>query len=316
MKKIAVLTSGGDAPGMNACIRAIVRSGTRQGLEIYASKQGFKGLIENNFIKLDGKSVGNIIQTGGTIIKTSRCREFETADGFKKAVKNLKDNNFDYLIVIGGDGSFGGAEKLSKFINVIAIPGTIDNDLGFTDRTIGFDTAVNTIVSLMNNIRDTSSSHERLSIVEVMGANCGDIALHSGISSGAEIILVPEIKISENDILKEIKNIYDAGRRSIIVVLAEGVCSAEHLQKIVKEKLQIDGRAINIGHIQRGGSPTSNDRIFATMLGIKAIENILACNRNIALGIKNGEYIAIDLKSAIKQKKKFNTELYNSNKLL
>ena len=317
MKKIAILTSGGDAPGMNACIRAVVRSGVANGYEVVGIIGGYQGLIDENYIKLGLRDVGNIIQTGGTILKTSRCAEFMTDKGFKRAVDNYKKAKFEAIIVIGGNGSLAGATDLYKAgVNVIGIPGTIDNDLGYTDFTLGFDTAVNTVTNLLNNVRDTSSAHDRVCVVEVMGRKCGDIALYAGISAGAEIVLIPEVKTPMEEVYKKLINSAKTGKKSSIVVVAEGVGNAGDVSKLINENTKLESKAVVIGHLQRGGSPSMADRVFASRLGVVAVEAIQNGEMNIAIGTLKNKIIKMDIEKAIKTKNVFDEFDYRINSII
>lgn len=311
MKRIGVLTSGGDAPGMNACIRSIVRFATMRGIEVVGFKRGYQGLVENDFEILNYRSVGNILQMGGTIIKTSRSEDFMTDEGFEQAINNLKSDKVDGLIVIGGDGSYLGAKKIAESgIKVIAIPATIDNDLYYTDYTIGFDTAVNTIIDLTNNIRDTSLSHDRISVIEVMGAGCGDIALNVGIACGADQILVPEVKVDLNKVYQNIKNHYDNGKKFSIIVVNERFASAEDISRDLREKVGLDSRPLVVGHIQRGGSPSRIDRVLAAKFGVFAVECLIKGKTNKAVGIVSDKLICEDIAKALKGTRKFDIETY------
>ncbi len=314
MKKIAVLTSGGDAPGMNACIRAVVRSGIASGYEVYGIRAGYQGLINEDYQKLGLRDVGNIIQCGGTILKTSRCPEFTTRAGFTKAVENYKKAGFEAIIVIGGNGSLTGALELSEAgVNVIGLPGTIDNDLGYTDFTLGFDTAVNTVTNLLNNVRDTSSAHDRVCVVEVMGRNCGDIALYSGISAGAETIIIPEVETDMDAICNKLINSAKTGKKSSIVVVAEGAGKAEDIAKIVGKKTKLESKAVTLGHLQRGGSPSMADRVFASRLGVSAVDCVEKNIYGVAIGSRDGIITNIKLKDALAVRNVFDMETYLIN---
>ena len=250
MKTIGILTSGGDAPGMNAAIRAVVRSAIYYGCKVYGINRGYKGLIEEDIIEMNLSSVGDIIHRGGTILKSSRCEEFKTEEGRAKGVKVLKKYGIESLVVIGGDGSFNGAQKLSDLgFPAIGIPGTIDNDLAYTDYTIGFDTAMNTIIDAIGNIRDTSSSHERVNIIEVMGRHCGDLALYAGLAGGAETVIVPEVDFKVEDVCKRLKTTQKRGKRHSIIVLAEGVGNAQELGEKIIERTGADLRITVLGHV-------------------------------------------------------------------
>lgn len=320
MKTIGILTSGGDAPGMNAAIRAVVRSAIYYGCKVYGINRGYKGLLEEDLVEMNLSSVGDIIHRGGTILKSSRCEEFKTEEGRKLGVKVLKKYGIDCLVVIGGDGSFNGAKKLSEMgFPAIGIPGTIDNDLEYTDYTIGFDTAMNTVIDAIGKIRDTSSSHERVNIVEVMGRNCGDLALYAGIAGGAETIIVPEVEIKLEDIALRLKTTQKRGKRHSIIVMAEGVekvGSASDLKKVLTEEAGADVRVTVLGHVQRGGSPTAFDRILASRFGYRAVELLLEGKSSRVVGIKDNKIIDMDIQEALAMPKTFNRELYEMAKVL
>lgn len=310
MNNIAVLTSGGDSPGMNACIRAIVRYGISQGLKVYGVKRGYTGLVEDDMVLMTERAVGNIIQFGGTILKTSRCKEFMTPEGVDKAVANLKQRKIDGVIVIGGDGSMRGAKELAdRGILVACVPGTIDNNLFYTDYTLGYDTAVNTIVDLINNVRDTSVSHDRVSIVETMGAGCGDIALSAGLASGADVILVPEIKWSIDDVCSKLASAKKHGKECSIIVLSEHVCDPSDLAKMIQLKSGIECRSVILGHVQRGGAPSAFDRNLGTKYGVKCVDALLQGESGV-VGYRNGKYIFVSFEDAFHGTRKFNMEDY------
>ena len=311
MKKIAVLTSGGDSPGMNACIRSIVRYGISQGLKVYGVARGYTGLLENSIVQLTERSVGNIIHTGGTFLKTSRCKDFMTPEGLNKAIDNLKSKEIDGLVVIGGDGTMRGARELEKRgIKVACVPGTIDNNLFYTDYTLGFDTAVDTVVQLINNVRDTSISHDRVSIIEVMGAGCGDIALDSGLAGGADVILVPEVMWSIDDVCKKISDAKKYKKQCSIIVVSEHVCDPNDLAKMIQQKSNIECRTVILGHVQRGGTPTSFDRNLGSILGAKCVEMLLQGECGAA-GIRNGKIIYVSIDEALAGTRKFDMQKYN-----
>lgn len=311
MKTLGILTSGGDCPGMNACIRALTRIAIKEGYKVVGIKRGYQGLIDGEFIALNTRSVGNILHLGGTILKTSRCQEFLTPEGFKKAVLNLKKAKIDSLVVIGGDGSFKGAQNLCEAgINVVTVPGTIDNDLHYTDYTLGFDTAVNTIVQMVNNVRDTSLSHERISVVEVMGANCGDIALNVGVASGADYIIVPEVKFNPNDLYSKLIANDNNGKSCSIIILNEKVASAGDLSKAIEKNTGLTVRPLVVGHVQRGGAPTADDRILAVMFASRAIELLKEGKSGYAVGVHADKVIEVPLNKANNGKRKFDMELY------
>ena len=310
MKNIAVLTSGGDSPGMNACVRAIVRYGISKGLKVYGIKRGYAGLLNDEFELMTARSVGNIIHTGGTILKTARCKEFNSEAGVSKGIENLKKHDIGGLIVIGGDGSFRGARDLvNKGFKVACIPGTIDNNLFYTDYTLGFDTAVNTVVSLINNVRETSISHDRVSIVETMGAGCGDLALNAGVASGADLIIVPEVKLDLDAICRKIRDAKKHGKQGSIIVLSEKIIEPSELCRILTEKCDIECRWTVFGHIQRGGSPTVFDRKLATNCGVICVDMLIE-GKSGAAGYRNGKYIFVSIDEALKGKRKFDLNLY------
>lgn len=317
MKKIAVLTSGGDAPGMNAAIRAVVRTALDNGIEVMGVQRGYSGLINGELFSMDKTSVSDIIQRGGTILRTARCPEFKNEEVRKKAAKILQAYGVEALVVIGGDGSFTGAKLLSKLgIKTIGLPGTIDNDLAYTDFTLGFDTALNTVVDAINKIRDTSTSHERVSIVEVMGRNCGDLALYAGIAGGAESVIVPELGFDKEELFKTILDGKNKGKMHNLIILAEGVGGAFELAKEVEEVTGIETRATVLGHIQRGGSPTATDRVLASRMGAKAIEVLLEGKTSRVIGIRNNEIIDQDIDEALDMESKFDKELYHIAQVL
>lgn len=320
IRTIGILTSGGDAPGMNAAIRAVVRCASNEGIKCYGILSGYTGLINGEVIKIDSRYVSDIIQKGGTILGTSRCPEFINYESRKKAYDVLQAYGIDGLIVIGGNGSFAGMREFHNDFGVpcLGIPGTIDNDLSYTDFTLGFDTAVNTVINAVNNIRDTMTAHNRACIIEVMGRHCGDIALYAGIAGGAEIILVPEIPLDLDEVVKTMRQDKIKGKKSVIIILAEGVCSCIEL----KEKLtalvdDIAIRTVKLGYIQRGGMPTMSDRVLAARCGAKAIELFSRgdCGAKV-IGIKKNTIVDIDVDVALNEEYKFNVELYNISKIL
>lgn len=317
MKTIGVLTSGGDAPGMNAAIRAVVRMGIYHGIKIMGIKEGYDGIIKGNISELNLSSVGDIIHTGGTILRSSRSKEFKTEEGMKRALTVLDIFGIDGLVVIGGDGTFRGAEELhERGISVVGIPGTIDNDLGYTDYSIGFDTVVNTVVHLMGNIRDTSESHGGVNIVEVMGRKCGDIALYSGLAGGAEAIVVPEKEYDVDYICKKIIQGRTRGKRHSIIVLAEGAGDPYELRDSIQEKTNVRTRVTILGYVQRGGSPTSTDRIRASKMGAEAVRLLKEGVSGKVIGIKEDKIMNIDIKDALKIEKQFDEESYELAKMI
>ena len=319
--KIGVLTSGGDSPGMNAAIRAVVRTGIYYGLEVFGIMRGYSGIIENDIVPMHSRSVANIIQRGGTILKTARCKEFFTPEGREKAYQNLKKLGIDGLVVIGGDGSFRGADIFSREFDIpcIGLPGTIDKDIAGTDFTIGFDTAVNTAVEAIDKIRDTADAHDRLFIIEVMGRDAGYIALHSGIATGAEHILIPERK---TDIEELVASLQEKERRKKLVnmvVVAEGdeFGGANEVAKVVKERMPLaDTRVCILGHIQRGGSPTCLDRLIASRMGYAAVECLLEGRHNVMVGILNNRMHYTLLERAVKSKQRIPEEWIKIVKIL
>lgn len=311
MKKIAVLTSGGDAPGMNAAIRAVVRTAIHNGIEVMGVQRGYAGLINGELFPMNRSSVSDIIQRGGTILRTARCKEFKQEEVRQKAAQILADNGVDALVVIGGDGSFTGAKLLSKLgVKTVGLPGTIDNDLTYTDYTIGFDTALNTVVDAIDKIRDTSTSHERVSIVEVMGRDCGDIAVHTGVACGAEYIITPEKGYDKDELCRVILEGKKAGKIHNLILLAEGVGGASELAKYVEEQTGIETRATVLGHIQRGGAPSAFDRVLASRMGSKAIELLMEGKTSRVVGIKNNQIFDQDIDEALALGRTFDERLY------
>lgn len=309
--KIAVLTSGGDAPGMNACIRAVVRTSIYLGIDVYGVRMGYNGLIADDMYKMNVSSVADIIHRGGTILGTARSDEFMTEEGQKIAAENLLKRGINGLVVIGGDGTLTGASKLlNKGINVVAIPATIDNDLGYTDYTIGFMTATETIVDAISKLRDTSSSHGRANVLEVMGRNCGDLALTAGLAGGAETIIVPEIPFDVDKMVEKAVSGIKRGKRHHIIVVAEGAASAYDISKELQSRAGIETRETVLGHVQRGGMPTVFDRLMASRMGNIAVK-LLSNNRtNIALGLKCNEIVKLDIDSALNIPKGIDQEIF------
>ena len=322
MKTIAVLTSGGDSPGMNSSIRAVVRACAHYQIKCIGIIRGFSGLIENNTKVLSTRSVRGIINRGGTFLYSARCDEFKTAEGRKIAHKNLKDNEIDGLIVIGGDGSFTGALKLKQEFNfpVVGIPGTIDNDLHGTSHTLGYDTALNTVMDAIDKIRDTAISHHRLFLVEVMGADAGYIALNSGLAIGAQEILIPEVNMSFENLINSLKKSKKSGKTSSIIVVAEGDKTGKNVfelaSKIEETLPKYETRVSVLGHIQRGGTPSCFDRVLGTQLGVKAVESLIEGNDGNMVGIDNGKIIFTPLRKALKGKSKINKELLRISQIM
>ncbi len=308
VNNIAVLTSGGDAPGMNAAIRAVVRSCSYYNLKCFGVYRGYEGLMNNEMDELNARSVRNIINKGGTFLKSARSQDFRTKEGRKKAHHNLVKNGVDALVVIGGDGSFTGALKLSEEFNfpVVGIPGTIDNDINGTDYTIGYDTALNTVVEAIDKIRDTASSHNRLFLIEVMGRDAGDIALNSGIGAGAEEILIPEEDMGADRLIESLRKSEKSGKTSSIIVVAEGDKSGKNIFELgeyVEENLTgYEVRVSVLGHIQRGGSPSCFDRVLASKLGVGAVEALMEGQKEIMIGISHKNVITVPLRKALEKR--------------
>ena len=311
MKNIGIVTSGGDAPGMNAAIRAVTRIAHSMDFRVHGFERGWEGLLANTFRPLTPRSVGGIIQLGGTILFTSRCPEFETKDGLKKAAETLATNKIDGLVVIGGNGSFKGALELSKHTDtlIIGIPASIDNDVFGTDETIGFDTAVNTAVTEIDKIRDTALSHERVFIVEVMGRTRGFLASTVGLTVGAETILVPEVKIEEEKIFKTIRENIAKGKKSGIIVAAEGIGDTRKLARDIEQKTGTEVRLSILGYAQRGGSPTARSRLLAGLFAYKAIELLVGEEGNRIVGLQNGKITSIDLEESCRTEKPLDLSL-------
>lgn len=318
IKRIGVLTSGGDSPGMNAAIRAVVRTAIYNDIEVYGVVRGYNGLINGDFIKLDARSVGETLQKGGTILQTARCLEFKEPAGVQRAVDVSKQNGIDGLVVIGGDGSFRGARDLSRMgLPTVAIPGTIDNDISCTEYTIGYDTCLNTVISAVDKLRDTSSSHDRCSVVEVMGRNAGYIAVETSIACGAEVVLIPELTYNfEKDVLGVIQKGKSRGKKHYIVIVAEGVGGVVEIAKKIEEATGIESRATILGHIQRGGSPTVKDRVIASRMGAYAVEMLLDGKSNRIVRIKDNIISDIDIEEGLKETKSISADLIRLTKQL
>lgn len=313
MKTIAVLTSGGDAPGMNAAIRAVVRAGIAMGMNVKGIRRGYAGLIEGDIIDMDARSVSDIIHRGGTMLYTARCPEFKTEEGVDKAVESCKKHGIDGIVVIGGDGSFRGARDLSlKGIPCVGVPGTIDNDISSTEYTIGYDTAMNTAMEMMDKLRDTSQSHERCSVVEVMGRRAGYLALQTGIACGAVSILVPEVEFDlDKDVIQKIKKIKGTGKKHFVVVVAEGVGGVEAIADRIEQATGIESRATILGHVQRGGNPTVRDRVMASQFGYHAVELLNKGIGNRVVTYVNNKIGDEDIYEALAMKKVFDIDEYN-----
>lgn len=312
IKKIGILTSGGDAPGMNAAVRAVTRAAIRKGMQVYGIRRGYNGLINGDVFEMNERSVSDIIQRGGTMLYTARCPEFRTEEGVEKAKAKCEELGLEGIVVIGGDGSFRGARCLTNAgINCIGVPGTIDNDIACSEYTVGFDTAMNTAIQMVDRIRDTAQSHDRCSVVEVMGRRCGDIALQTGIATGATAILVPEVQYNiERDVIARIINTQKTGKKHFIVVVAEGVGGVRDLAKYVEQRLGIESRATILGHVQRGGSPTLRDRVVASQMGFKAVELLEQNIGNRVVAMQGGKIIDLDINEALDMPRVFDEELY------
>ena len=312
IKKIGILTSGGDAPGMNAAIRAVVRVGLSHGLEVYGIRDGYLGLHENRIEKLDRYSVSDVINCGGTFIGSARFPAFREESVRREAIENLKQHGIDALVVIGGDGSYMGAKKLTEMgCPCIGLPGTIDNDIAGTDYTIGFDTALNVIMDAIDRLRDTSSSHKRISVVEVMGRHCGDLAMSSAVSGGAEFVVVPELPFDKEVLLSQIEAGLARGKRHALVVVCEHVTDVGALAREIEDRTGLETRATILGHIQRGGSPTARDRIMASQMGAYAVELLMAGKGGRCVGLLKNELVHHDIIECIEtMKRPFNQDLF------
>lgn len=312
MKRIGVLTSGGDAPGMNAAIRSVVRKAIYHDLEVYGIYYGYSGLMAGNIEKLDLGSVGDIIHRGGTMLYSARSEEFKTAEGQQKAIEQMNKFGIEGLVVIGGDGSFRGAKKLTEQgFPCIGVPGTIDNDIPGTDFTIGFDTALNTVINAIDKIRDTATSHERTYLIEVMGRDAGDIALWAGLADGAESILIPEVDYNMQDVIGRLERGHDRGKKHSIIIVAEGVGSAMEFSSKIEEATNLETRVTVLGHIQRGGSPTAFDRVLASRLGAKAVELLIEGTAGKMVGIQKNELVHHDIIDALENMKhKVDLDMY------
>lgn len=315
---IGVLTSGGDAPGMNAAIRAVVRQGLFRGKRMKGIKRGFAGLLNEEIVDMDAKSVSDTISRGGTILQTARCMEFVTAEGQEKGAKICEKHGIDAVVVIGGDGSFQGAQKLSSLgINTIGVPGTIDLDIACTDYTIGFDTAINTAMQAIDKVRDTSTSHERCSIIEVMGRGAGHIALWCGLANGAEEVLLPEkFDHDEQRLINQVKNARQLGKQHYIIINAEGIGDSQGMAKRIEEATGIETRATILGHMQRGGSPTCKDRVYATTMGAMAVDLLCEGQSNRVVAHSGGEFVDFDINEALGMHKDVNDFMYRISRSL
>ena len=317
VKKIGVLTSGGDSPGMNAAVRAVVRKAIYHNIEVYGVYGGYSGLMSGNIKKLDLGSVGDIIHRGGTVLHSARSEEFKTKEGQQKGIEQMNKHGIEGLVVIGGDGSYRGAKALTEHgFPCVGVPGTIDNDIPGTQYTIGFDTALNTVIDAIDKIRDTATSHERTFIIEVMGRDAGDIALCAGLAGGAETILIPEAGYSMDEIAERLKKGHERGKKHSIIVVAEGVCSGVDFAKQIKETTNFDTRVSVLGHMQRGGSPTAFDRVLASRLGAYAVELILEGKGGRAVGIQNNKLVDHDIIEILEREHTLDLDLYKLSKEL
>ncbi|MFJ7678773.1 6-phosphofructokinase [Peribacillus sp. NPDC097198] len=312
MKKIGVLTSGGDSPGMNAAVRAVVRKAIFHEMEVYGIYHGYEGLINGDIRRLELGSVGDIIHRGGTMLHTARCPEFKTEEGQLKAIEQLKKVGIEGIVIIGGDGSYLGAKALTeRGFPCIGVPGTIDNDIPGTDFTIGFDTALNTVIDAIDKIRDTATSHERTYVVEVMGRNAGDIALWAGLAGGAETILCPEYDFDIEEMIGKLNRGHERGKKHSIIVVAEGVGSAMEISKQIEAKAGFETRVTVLGHVQRGGSPTASDRVLASRLGARAVELLLEGLGGRAVGIEENKLVDYDIIDALSKKHTIDKKMYD-----
>ena len=312
MKTIGVLTSGGDAPGMNAAIRAVVRAGCESGFRVMGVRRGYNGLMYGDMYEMNLRSVSNIINRGGTVLYSARSPEFKTEEGIQKAIKVCKEVDMEGVVVIGGDGSFRGARDLSLHgIPCVGVPGTIDNDIACTDYTIGYDTSMNTVMEMVDRLRDTSESHDRCSVVEVMGRKAGYIALNAGIACGATSILIPEVEFDfERDVIERMRRTQKTGKRHFIIVVAEGIGGVEDMAKRIQEETGVESRATVLGHVQRGGSPTVRDRVLASEMGYKAVQLIKAGIGNRVMAVHREDIVDYDIFEALNMQNEIDLNLY------
>lgn len=312
MKTIGVLTSGGDAPGMNAAVRSVVRTAIALGMNVKGIHRGWNGLIEGDIVDLDVRSVSDIIHRGGTVLYSARSPRFKTEEGMQEAIDNCKKHGIEGIVVIGGDGSYRGARDLSlRGIPCVGVPGTIDNDIASTEYTIGFDTAMNTAMEMVDKLRDTAQSHDRCSVVEVMGRHAGFLALQCGIAVGATAILVPELDFDLDDVITKIKKSQKTGKKHFIIVVAEGVGNVEEKARIIEEATGIESRASILGHVQRGGRPTVRDRVYATRFGYAAVQLLHKGIGNRVVGMNHGDIVDYDIFEALNMEKPFDTEMFD-----
>lgn len=314
IKRIAVLTSGGDAPGMNAAVRAVARTALGRGLEVYGIRHGYNGLLNGDILEMNLRSVSDIIHRGGTALFTARSPEFNTPQGVQKAANNCREMGIDGLVVIGGDGSFRGAQDLTRAgIPCIGLPGTIDNDINCCEQTIGYDTALNTCMEMVDKLRDTAQSHDRCSVIEVMGRHAGYLALNVGIAVGATSILVPEVPFDfDRDVIARMKKTSSTGKKHFIIIVAEGIGGVVELAKRIEEETGVESRATILGHVQRGGSPTVRDRVLASRMGNRAVELLLAGKSNRVVTIQSDRITDYDIEQALAMKKPFDLDLYRT----
>ncbi len=313
MKTIGVLTSGGDAPGMNAAIRAVVRTACENGIKVYGINRGYAGLMDGDLRELNIRSVSDIIHRGGTMLYSARCKEFREESGMQKAIQTCKDFGIEGIVVIGGDGSFRGARDLSlRGIPCIGVPGTIDNDIVSSDYTIGYDTCLNTVMQMVDRVRDTVESHSRCVVVEVMGNRCGDLTLNAGIAVGATAIVIPEIHSDiEKHVIERIRRTQKTDKKHFIVMVAEGIGGVEELARKIEKECGVESRAVILGHVQRGGSPTVRDRVAASQMGYKAVQLLMQGTGNRVVVQKDDHIIDYDIYEALNMERSVNTELYN-----
>ncbi|MEA5093426.1 MAG: 6-phosphofructokinase [Sedimentibacter saalensis] len=317
MKKIGVLTSGGDAPGMNAAIRAVVRYGIFNNINVVGIKNGFRGLVEGDSMEMSLSSVADIIHRGGTVLGSARSKDFQEKEGFERALKNVKYLGLDGIVTIGGDGTFKGAMELAKAgVPTIGIPGTIDNDLAYTQYTLGFFTALTTVLESVEKIRDTSSSHGRTNVIQVMGRNCGDIALYAGLAGGAEMVIIPEVDYNIDEVCDKIMQGRARGKKHSIIILAEGAGDAKDISELIEKKTGVGTRYSVLGYTQRGGTPSAFDRLMGSQMGAMAVELLTSSVSNRVLGIKGNEIFHMDIEEALSMEKKFDEKSYELTKIL
>lgn len=317
MKTIGILTSGGDAPGMNAAIRAIARTAFANGLRVKGIRNGFDGLMKGDIYEMNVSSVADIIHKGGTILGSARSAEYPTPEGQKRVMEVIEEFGIDGIIVLGGDGSFIGANRLhKKGVKVMGVPCTIDNDMGFTDYTIGFNTAIETVIDAIGKLRDTSSSHGRGNIVEVMGRDCGDLALYAGLAGGAESILVPEIRLDLDLVVEKVIRGKKRGKLHHIIVVAEGMGDSYEIAKEIEERTGVETKVTVLGHVQRGGTPSAQDVLLANQLGVRAVELLIEGKSSLGVGIRDNKVIATPFEEAVAMKDKFRTDLYTIASML